>query len=115
MSHTGSHTDNQGTDRFDGQNCEYCTKGTNNNERILVLSKIPEDFSLPFLSSYQCSKYPDCFAHRFGNNNVAAVKLQMTKLLGQYSSQQQGLASIWEGVCLVILDGTDMVFHVPPM
>ncbi|KAI2493462.1 hypothetical protein MHU86_8975 [Fragilaria crotonensis] len=56
-----------------------------NDQPILI--KLPDNCCLPFPSSYQNSRYHDCFPSRMWNS-VICVKLEMTRLLGRYSHQQ---------------------------
>ena len=72
---------------------ENSTTGANgrgtarNNQPLLV--EVPPGYCLPFPSMYVNTRYYDCYAHRIWEN-VLAIKMKMTKLLGRYS-QQQGL------------------------
>ena len=52
-----------------------------------ILIDVPSGFCLPFPSSYKNSRYHDCFSSRIWNS-VMCIKMEMTKILGQYSHQQ---------------------------
>ena len=54
----------------------------------LILTDVPDEYCLPFPSSYTCSRYHDCFPSRIWNS-VICIKLEMlSKLLGRYSHLQ---------------------------
>ena len=88
--------------------------GSNDNESRdrsggVSFTKIPIKQCLPFPSNYENAKFHDCFPRRVWNN-IVAVKLQMTRLLGTYL-QQQGLY----GRESARLDGRNMGIHLPAM
>jgi hypothetical protein len=83
------------------------------SEEVPFFIKVPMEYCLPFPSSYDNSRYFDCFARRIWNN-IVLVKLELVKLLGRYS-QQQGLfgrecarlyltAETWGFLCLWCMD-----------
>ena len=53
----------------------------------VVMIDLPEACCLPFPSSYPNSRHHDCFASRMWHSMIC-VKLELAKLLGQYTQQQ---------------------------